>query len=726
MKTLTRTRKFRLVTFFFLVLWSAGWPGIDLRAQLDPLKEANLYFDQGLYHQALIYLSQIEGLETKAPLLFKRGVCHYETNDLDRALVDFRRAWELGYQNRKTDLYLGKIRLHEGAFEEAAEYLKKYLAVLDINDPERMGIRKLIKQCGNALKISYQRPLAIIENPSAINSIHNDFGLLESPFIKDRFYFNSDRPLSVTSYVSGSSDIFAADRSEGQWMNLSPISAPVRSDRSEIILDFTPDGQGLYFFRSGSTGGLFRSVFINGKDSLEKIDLPVQIHVANADVYVANSAVVIFADKELEGFGGYDLFYSIYDGEQWGVPVNFGDVVNSHFDEVSPFLSSNGQELYFSSNRPYSIGGFDVFRTRFMYEANVWSAPENLGIPINSPGDERYFRLSADGLKAYFASNRKNSKGGYDTYIGRFKEPQKGQEFHADHLAFANYSEETSTNLDSFNVNLNHSVVSSKESPKPPEKGISEEVKTETMPFLYYTSGQDVLSPQNKELLSRVSVLMQQYANTFLEIVTYTNKDGILEYNLYSSIKVGEKVEQYMMELGTDDQRITVKGFGENYPLIRTGTDQDGESLAQRLNKRVELRLHTHEGYSPVKIEHSRPDVHPAYFDSDYELYQALVDDVVSYKIQIALVNQMYRGVVLDLFNDAIVEEHAATGLYAYLVGLYDSYAKALDIRRSLEKEGMTDVRIVPYINGMRIDTEHLSYYVNAYPDLRNFMNYEN
>jgi hypothetical protein len=111
--------------------------------------------------------------------------------------------------------------------------------------------------------------------------------------------------------------------------------------------------------------------------------------------------------------------------------------------------------------------------------------------------------------------------------------------------------------------------------------------------------------------------------------------------------------------------------------------------------------------------------------DRKYDLYSTLIEDAITYKIQIAVVSQMYRGMALDLFNDATVEENENTGLYGYTIGLYDNYADALKVKRDMDRLGITDAEVVAYYNGQRIGADQYVYYVNDFPDLKSLMNYK-
>ncbi len=79
-------------------------------------------------------------------------------------------------------------------------------------------------------------------------------------------------------------------------------------------------------------------------------------------------------------------------------------------DEMSPFIHFDGRTLYFASNGLPGMGGFDIYMTR-MNDDSTWSAPKNLGYPINTASDETGLIIDSEGLKAYFSSKRDNKNG---------------------------------------------------------------------------------------------------------------------------------------------------------------------------------------------------------------------------------------------------------------------------------------------------------------------------
>jgi len=122
-------------------------------------------------------------------------------------------------------------------------------------------------------------------------------------------------------------------------------------------------------------------------------------------------------------FGGRDVFLTVKDRKgKWGPPINLGDTINTPYDEMSAFLHPDGKTLYFSSKGHNSMGGFDIFRSQ--WNGKTWSVPENLGYPINTPEDDLFFIMAANGRVAYYSSIQPGGFGDHDIYKITFLHPE--------------------------------------------------------------------------------------------------------------------------------------------------------------------------------------------------------------------------------------------------------------------------------------------------------------
>ena len=132
--------------------------------------------------------------------------------------------------------------------------------------------------------------------------------------------------------------------------------------------------------------------------------------------------VVLACDTERDGIVVEPRFSSFASSE-WSAPVNLGAPVNTSFNEQGPTLSSDGLSLYFGSDRqPGGLGGFDIWVSRRACADCPWEAPENLGPAVNSSAAETGPSMSVDGHLLFFRSNRVGGQG--DVYLSRRANPK--------------------------------------------------------------------------------------------------------------------------------------------------------------------------------------------------------------------------------------------------------------------------------------------------------------
>src|SRR5439155_505618 len=115
-----------------------------------------------------------------------------------------------------------------------------------------------------------------------------------------------------------------------------------------------------------------------------------------------NSLYYVSCDKP-GGYGSCDIYYTIRSGKQWSRVENVGPPVCTNAWETQPCISSDGNDLYFVSNRPGGKGGSDIW-VAHRDKNDRWMRPVNLGDSINTAYDEKSPFIHADGKTLYFSS----------------------------------------------------------------------------------------------------------------------------------------------------------------------------------------------------------------------------------------------------------------------------------------------------------------------------------
>ena len=130
----------------------------------------------------------------------------------------------------------------------------------------------------------------------------------------------------------------------------------------------------------------------------------------------ANGKTIIFSSNRPGGRGKIDLWQTSRQANgKWTKPENLGPLLNTGGEDQTPFLHPDGQTLYFTSDSLPGMGGKDIYFSRRQPDGQ-WGAPQNLGYPINTKGEDVMLTVSLDGRTAYYATNRPGGQGRLDIY----------------------------------------------------------------------------------------------------------------------------------------------------------------------------------------------------------------------------------------------------------------------------------------------------------------------
>lgn len=337
--------------------------------------------------------------------------------------------------------YLGFSYYEQENWEDATKYLKQFI---DFTDDDLKKFDKnyefFLDQAKQMLKYSkffsdiYKNPVPFepdlvagicTEKDEVLPYISPDGEM--ALFTRRLFYQKKDMVFATDKLV----ELFTySKRKNGQFEEGKNMPPPFNQQPNEGGATLTIDNKHLFYTICKDEGGaqmncdIWTSDFVNGEwTELKNLGKPNDpVYWDSQPTIGADGKTLFFSSDRKGGLGGQDLWMTVKDDVtgEWGAPVNLGPKINTPGNEKAPFMHSDSETLYFSSDGHPSVGGFDIYYVR-KNDKKEWIEPKNIGYPINSEGDEIGFFVSTDGKYGYFASNepgRVNGKvkGGYDVY----------------------------------------------------------------------------------------------------------------------------------------------------------------------------------------------------------------------------------------------------------------------------------------------------------------------
>lgn len=368
------------------------------------VKEGYKQFEAGNYELAVEIFNKYTKIEKDKKALASRGIANFHINKLNAAIKDLSLSKTLGNNDKELIWYVAKSYHHKGRYLDAIKFYKSFLDVQKKRSKIKGLIQNEIKRCAFALNHKADEPFGSLESfGNDVNSKKHEINPIASVNNPNKYYFSSN--------VAKDFDLFSVSFEDGVWTRKDDFKKDINTSNHEVIQDLSPNGEVLFIKRGESLESkLVYKQFTN--DSKVK-ELDEAFLEEDVDYYFIDNQTIIFASTRDGGYGGYDLYTRKYLNNKWTAPKNLGPTINSAFDERSPFLTPDGLHLFFSSNGVNTFGGYDVFHAELR---NDWLKPKNLGGPINSPGDDLFFKITDYGQLALLSSDRKTAKGGFDIY----------------------------------------------------------------------------------------------------------------------------------------------------------------------------------------------------------------------------------------------------------------------------------------------------------------------
>ncbi|MBX7095584.1 MAG: OmpA family protein [Flavobacteriales bacterium] len=382
---------------------------------------------------AIFHYSKAQAFNpNNAELNFKLGMAYFYTNMKYKSKDHILKAVQLDPEvDKRKDFFLGVVNLMEMKFDDATKYFKSFEDSRKAEDYIKF-IAKYLEECKSG-KVLVAKPERVwVDNIAELNSEYDDY----SPSITmdgSTIIFTSRRPNGHTALPHGGydSDIYTAEFSGGKWSAPKSIGSQINTDKDETSSMLAYNGTKLLLFRNEN--GNFDIM----ESELRGAAWSAAVSFARAINTVANQTfssydfddVKLYYLSDKEGGisnSGTDIYFSgVMDRAKriYGNGMSVGSVINTRFNEGPLYMHPDGETMYFASQGHNSMGGYDIFVS--YKKQGQWTAPINMGYPINTPYDDFICAMAANGKHMYMASNRPGGKGGLDLYKVTFWGPEK-------------------------------------------------------------------------------------------------------------------------------------------------------------------------------------------------------------------------------------------------------------------------------------------------------------
>lgn len=404
----------------------------------------------GDYYAALRLIREMEKVDSaSAEILSLSGECNFILKNYDDAERRLEAAIQVAPgEDVEKYFMLGRVKQLKGKLDEAVANYEQYLKLQPKKSEVSAEAEDYIAQCNAATSmLKNPRNVQLTNLGEVINTEYPDYSPSVSADGKTMI-FTSRRPESTGKKQDPEDgkffeDIYIArkDSVSGKWMAAEPIEGNLNTEGHDANMSISADGKQIFVYRNvGYTrsGEIFVSKLgRTGKWSEAKPvegDVNTSYFESSACVSPDGKTMYFVSERDKGGFGMGDIYMSRREGKnEWGKAVNLGPNINDEYDQIGVFIHPDGKTMYFASNSPKAIGGYDIFKST--YENGSWSKPENLGAPINTFGDERFFCMSTDGQTAWLSSDRKGTAGELDIWEIDFSSVKKETEANVESTA---------------------------------------------------------------------------------------------------------------------------------------------------------------------------------------------------------------------------------------------------------------------------------------------------
>ena len=422
-------RYYQIITAFCCLLLISC--GIDKN-----LKKGEKFLSLGEYYDAADQFKQAytktppKERENRGKLALKMARCYNKFNATPKAVNAYRNAIRYNQASLDDRLAYARLLLKNGEYKQAEKEFRILVDSMPNNILAQNGLKSaqmspLWKKAGSR----YQ-----VKKMDVFTSRRADYSPMFLGDEYEQIYFTSTRNDAQGDELSGitgtkAGDIFYSEKDDkGKWSRPEAIATGLNTDYDEGACCFTPDGKEMYLTQcvTDPASPRFAQIVTSSRSDaawgkVQKLEITQDTLSTYAHPAISpDGEWLYFVSDMLGGMGGYDIWRVRITPSGLGGVENLGAPINTPGDEMFPTFRPNG-DLYFSSNGHIGMGGLDIYIARIDEKTQQYKI-EHPGYPLNSEADDFGMTFEGPHNRGFFSSNRKDGRG-YD-HIYSFNNPE--------------------------------------------------------------------------------------------------------------------------------------------------------------------------------------------------------------------------------------------------------------------------------------------------------------
>ena len=424
-------RQFTILCAIVATLLLAGCGADQAMKKGDKFYAVGEYYDAAAQYRKAYTQTPNKERELKGQRAMKMAECYRRILLTNKAITAYNNAVRYKQDDSLTHFYLGQLHLKNGNYKEAARQFQTALDSLPQTDPHWQLAKTGLHSAQMVPQWKKETSPYTVKRENQFNSRRAEFSPMLAGDDNEQLFFTSTRNQAQGDEYSGitgskAADIFMAQKDDkGKWGKPQAIDSELNSAFDEGVCCFSPDGRTMYLTQCKTDANYPRfATIVASSRSDATWSKPTEITISKDTLTsFAHPAVspdgewLYFVSDMPGGLGGYDIWRCrLFGNNEVGTIENLGPLVNTAGDEKFPAFRPNG-DFYFSSDGHPGMGGLDIY----ILKKGARNLEHPVG-PLNSQGDD--FGMTFEGRynRGYFSSNRGDTRG-YD-HIYSFYNPE--------------------------------------------------------------------------------------------------------------------------------------------------------------------------------------------------------------------------------------------------------------------------------------------------------------